>query len=510
MCKISLKILATTFLCSLKACSDIGAIEKGGEIHTDVSNRGLLKRDIVLGGALVDMYAKCGVLTRAQEVFDELHVKTIGTWNALISGYAQQGHGHDALLMFHHMQTKGVKPDDVTFISILKACSTMLSFEQGNLMHAYIIDSGLESLRFVGNSLIDMYLKCGSLRDAYDVFKCIPEGDVISWNTLIIGHIDHQQYKEAFAIFRQMLGCDMEPDLITFVSLLEATTFLALINHGQLIHFCIILSGAESNVYINNSLIDLYTRCGRVEDAHNVFDRLPEKNIGERNPMLGNSAFHGGHDDNLPKLMQDDDLTNILKTCSNVVALDAGRLFHSCIIESSPELGISINNTLIDMYINCGNLDDACRVFEMMPDRDVVTWTMMIGGYGHHGDYNMAHETLKRMLSGEHKPVEITYVCLLNACGRSGLLNEGCLHFRSMMEIHGLTPTLDHYFCLVNIFGQLGRLAEAEDVLLTIPFSGASVVGIRTLLNHCKVHGNEILGQQYVEPLHLLQTKLTI
>jgi pentatricopeptide repeat protein len=425
------------------------------------------------------------------------------SWNTLIGAYAEQGLGHDAFLTFHHMQVKDVKPDDVTFLSIIKACSTMPSPEHGNLVCTYVIDCGLESSRFVGNSLIDMYFKCGSVRDAYGVFECILETDMVSWNTLIVGNIDHQRYKEAFVIFKEMVSCDMDPDRITFDSLLEASTLLASMHYGRLVHFCIVSSAMESDLHLSNTLTDFYSACGRVEDAHNILGRSPEKSTGKWNTttLRSSAAFHDGDDfRSLPDMMEEDMLASILKACSDVVAPEIGMLLHSSVIESSPGRSVSIGNTFIDMYLNCGNLEDACCVFKAMPERDVVTWTMMIGGYGNRGDYESANRAFKRMLWEGHKPVAITYICLLNACARAGLLDEGCFHLRSMMEIHGLAPAFDHYFAMVNLLGQLGRLAEAEDVLRTIPVSGGDIVGTRTLLSHCKVHGNEILGQQCIDP----------
>lgn len=494
---------SVTYVTIFKACSDLIMLDQGTFLHACIT-KSEFESDLTLGNTLVAMYAKCRRLKDAHDMLNRLPNRDIVTWNALIAANAHHGHGHDALLMFQTLQKEGIKPDDVTFISILKACSGAMALDQGKLIHAHIVGSGLESVLFVSNSLIDMYGKCGSLRDAYAVFRDLPKQDVVTWNTLIAGYAQHNHNSEALQIFQQMQEHGIEPDHVTFISTLQACSFLAALDYGKLIHVYIILSGIESDIYLHSSLIDMYTKCGSFEDAHGVFYQSSLQNMVMWNAMPASRTWHE-HDEDSSKLLQREAMVaygatfiNILKACSTLVALDLGRLFHSRVIETFLELDMSIGNALIDMYAKCGSLEDACSVFHKMPDRGVVTWTTMIGAYGHHSDYKLASQYFEKMLTEGLRPVEITYICLLTACSRAGLVKEGCHHFKSMIKAHGLTPTLDHYYCIVDLFGRSGRLAEAEDVLQTLPFMGPSVVGLRTLLNHCKLHGNVELGQRCI------------
>ena len=158
---------SVTFLSILKACGSIGSLEKGEEMHGHVIKEGLLGKDILLGSAVVDMYTKCGAMSKAQEVFDQLPIQDVVCWNALISGYAQHGPGEKALSCLDRMQRQGVSTDVVTFVCILKACCSIQAFEKGKEIHAEILKEGLlEKHVLVGNALVNMYTKCGELAKA--------------------------------------------------------------------------------------------------------------------------------------------------------------------------------------------------------------------------------------------------------------------------------------------------------------------------------------------------------
>ncbi|KAH7285386.1 hypothetical protein KP509_33G026100 [Ceratopteris richardii] len=126
---------AMTFACVLKACGSIGAVQKGKELHAEIIRSGLLCHDVVLGNALVYMYAKCGILSKAQDVFDELPVRSIVSWSTLITGYCEEGHGQEALMCFELMRHEGLPPDGIVFSSVLKACSTIGATEKGQTFY---------------------------------------------------------------------------------------------------------------------------------------------------------------------------------------------------------------------------------------------------------------------------------------------------------------------------------------------------------------------------------------
>ena len=166
---------AVTFTCILKACGCIGDIDKGKEIHDEIACKGLLKKDIVLGNALVDMYARCCVLLKARQVLDELPSRDVVSWNTLILGYVQQGQDEEAMNCFEHMIGEGISPNVVSFIGILKACGSIGALDKGKQIHDEIVARGLLDKNVVlGTALVDMFAKCGLLTKAQEVLKELP------------------------------------------------------------------------------------------------------------------------------------------------------------------------------------------------------------------------------------------------------------------------------------------------------------------------------------------------
>ena len=228
---------ATTFVCGLKACSSTGDVDKGRELNVEIYKRGLLENDLILGNALLDMYATIGLLVDAQEVFDMLQVRDQITWNALISGYAEHGDGNQALICFEAMQNDGISPNAATFILCLRACGNIGAPEKGEKIHRQIIRRGLlEQDISLGNAIIDMYMKCGSIAMAQDVFKELPSRDVISWTTLIAGYVEHGFGKEALHCFAQFKYEGLSADPVMFACILKARGSIQDISKGQDTH----------------------------------------------------------------------------------------------------------------------------------------------------------------------------------------------------------------------------------------------------------------------------------
>ena len=225
-----------TFLCALKACSSIGAVDKGKQIHIDVVSRSLLERNHVLGTALLGMYAKCGVLAKARQVHEELHIRDVVSWSALIGGYAQHGQCHEALTCLKQMQTDGISPNTIVFTSILKSCGSAGAIDKGKQIHDIIVNKGwLEKDLALGNALVDMYAKCGALSNAQQLMDELQIRDVVSWNTVIGGYAERGYGREALNCFEHMESEGLSPDGVTFLCLLNACSHSGLLNEIQIL-----------------------------------------------------------------------------------------------------------------------------------------------------------------------------------------------------------------------------------------------------------------------------------
>ena len=206
-----------TYIGVLNACGSTRAIHKGTLIHEEIVSKDLLKKDISLASALVSMYAKCGALVKAHSGFEEIRVRNVVSWNALITGYVQHGQEHEALNSFERLRTEGFLPNAVTFTCILKACGSVGAIDKGKQIHDEIVNLGLLKEDLVlGNALVDMYVKYGMMEKAQEVLQKLLIRDVVSWNSLFAGYVQHGWDHKALDCYELMQFEGLTPNAITF------------------------------------------------------------------------------------------------------------------------------------------------------------------------------------------------------------------------------------------------------------------------------------------------------
>ena len=212
-----------TFLSLLKACGNTKSIDMGKQIHNEIMGRDLLEENIALGNALVAMYTKCGVVDKAQQVLEELPTRDVVGWSTLITGYTQQGRGHEALKCAERMRSEGLSSDIVTYICILKVCGKTKDLEKGTEIHNQILNRGFIGKDvMLGNALVDMYAKCGMLARAEEMLNELPSRNVVTWNALITGHAQQEQGLDALECFERMQIEGLSPYVTSFICVLKA------------------------------------------------------------------------------------------------------------------------------------------------------------------------------------------------------------------------------------------------------------------------------------------------
>ncbi|KAH8932812.1 hypothetical protein BDL97_19G095000 [Sphagnum fallax] len=283
---------SVTFVGVLNACASVVALEQGRCVHQQILQSGL-ESDVFVGSSLVDMYAKCGSIEDAWSVFNKMPYRDVVTWNAMVLGHVKCGQGQKALELFQQMQQEGVQPDSVTFVGVLNACASVVVLEDGRFAHEQIIERGWDSDVFVGSSLVDMYAKCGSMEDAWSVFNKMPSRNVLTWTAMILGHVKCGKGRKALELFQQMQQEGVQPNSVTFVGVLNACASVVALEEGRCAHEQIIERGWDSDVFVGSSLVDMYTKCGTMEDAWRVFRRMPSRNVVSWNAILGGCAMHG-------------------------------------------------------------------------------------------------------------------------------------------------------------------------------------------------------------------------
>lgn len=425
----------------------------------------------------------------------------------MVSGLVQQGHGDKALQCWDDMLREGIQPDKITCVSSLKACSSMGALGQGKLIHMHILGVGLCLDSSVGNTLLDMYATCGALEDAVAVFIKLSKQDVVTWNVVMKGLVRHDCKWEALQLYQQMQQEGAVPTGVTYVCVLKAYASLSALNNGKLLHACVLASGFQVDVHMSNALIDMYIKCGNLGDAHKVFDKWSQQDMVAWNTMIAGYVQHGQGQEALRLFLhlhqiglEPDRITFIciLKVCSIVAAFDQGKIIHTCILSKGMESRVSIVNALVDMYGKWGSIEDAQRVFDRSLKRDVVTWSAMMSSYTQKSNYKLVLQIFKDMQHQGIKPDGVAFACLLSACCHLGEVKGGFGYFNSMREDYGITPTLEHCNCLVDLLGRAGHLNETRHMLESMPFQLNSV-GWLSLLGHCKTHGNVELGRKCLD-----------
>ncbi|KAI5067673.1 hypothetical protein GOP47_0018201 [Adiantum capillus-veneris] len=497
---------AVTFLSALRACSSLKAVKKGIEIHREVERQGLLESHPLIGTTLVDLYSKCGLFAKAQQVFNRLPCRDVISWTALITGYADHGHGRQAIKCFEQMQREGIPPNAVTFIGALKACGVVRNAEKGQEIHAKIDDLGLVGSDIqVSTALLDMYSKLGLLRKAQQVFDKLPSRDIISWNTLIAGYAEHGHGERTLECFEQMQDDGVSPDEVTYIFSLKACGSIGAIEKGTEIHEIIRSQGhLGTNQLLGNSLVNMYAKCGLLSNAQQAFDELQQRDVITWTSLMVGYTEHGQDEDAIECFekmkaegLPPNEITFIssLKACGNISATEKGAEIHvelerQGLLERNPVVGTS----LVDMYAKFGLLAKAQQVFCRIPIPDGVSWTALMAAHAQVGETANVIWVYERMLEKGVKPTMVTFVVMLSVCRQGCLLNKSQTYFETMSKDFGIAPAVEHLTCMVSLLGCAGELERAKALIERLPVCTDNVAW-NTVLGVCRHLGSLEFGK---------------
>eukprot|EP01018_Ginkgo_biloba_P001343 Gb_25869 [translate_table: standard] len=457
---VNMKPNSKTFVSVLPACAGLTDLEQGNAIHEEVIRIGC-QSDVSVGNALVDMYAKCGVTKNARHVFDEMTRRDTVSWNAMIAGYAQNGNidealrlfqkmpspnvvswtamiagcaqngfSKEALRVFRQMQLVGVKPNAKTFASVLPACSNLATLDQGKEIHEEIIINEIQSDVFVGSALVDMYAKCERIESARYLFDKMSERNVVSWNAMIAGYAQSGQGEEALKLFRQMHLAGVKTNSKTYTSVLSACASLTALEQGKEIHGEIIRSGIQSELFAGSALVDMYAKCGSIENARYVFDKLHRRDLVSWNAMIAGYAMHGCGKEalNIFEQMQhyatDPDhvtLVGVLSACCHAGLVDEGRQYFDCMDQYyhiTPAM--EHYGCIVDLLGRAGHLDEAQDFINKMPIKpDATTWGCLLGACKIHKNLELGERVAEYLFELDPKNAA-SYVLLSSIYAEAG------------------------------------------------------------------------------------------
>eukprot|EP01018_Ginkgo_biloba_P003562 Gb_16895 [translate_table: standard] len=435
-----------TFASVLPACANLAALQQGMEIHVEIIKSGLVS-DVFVGTALVDMYAKCGNLENACNVFDKMPERDRVSWNTMIAAYTKQGFSEQALTLFHQMQRTAFQPDDFTFASVLSACGNLAALEKGMEIHEEIIRTGFQSSVFVESALVYMYAKCGRIDKARNVFDKMHQQDVVSWSTMIAGYAQNGQGEEALKLFRQMQLTSVKPDSSTFASVLSACANLAALEQGMEIHEEIVSSGSQSNVFVESALVDMYAKCGSIEKARNVFDEMHQRDVASWNAMIGGYAMHGYGKDALELFEQMHQsgmnpnhvtLVCVLSACCHAGLVNEGWQYFNNMNQYYHIIpALEHYACMVDLLGRAGRLDEAEDFINKMPIKpDDVVWKCLLGACRIHNNVELGERVAERLFELDPKNAA-NYVQLSNIYAAAGRWDNTEM-VRRMMKDRGV------------------------------------------------------------------------
>lgn len=494
-----------TFVTVLDACGNVPMLYEAKQAHACILGSDF-DSDVVVLTALVNMYAKHGNLQEAKRVFEGMFEHNVFSWDAMIGAVAQLGQVEQVSALFQQMQLECVIPSRVTFITILGASARMKAGVLGRRMHALIAGCILQLDLKIGNAIINMYGKNGSLEDSLKVFSKMPCHNVISWNTLIAVSVQHGHSKEALQHFHQMLLEGVIADKVSYAIILSLCINQQALGHQM--HAIIVACGFDLDKFLKISLVTMYGKNGNLEGAGRMFDGVDERDVVLWSTMISACALHGFGRKALYFYQQMQlegvipnkiTLMSILDVCASQAALTECKRIHSCILDDES----AVRNSLINVYSECGNLKEACNVFNRTAERDLVTWTAMIAGYARHGLGKEAHQLFEEM-KVDVDPNNITFINILDACSHGGLVGESYYQFHSMSKDYHITPSLEHYNCIIDLLGRAGQLHEAEELINDLPYSSTAITWI-TLLSACRLHLDMELGERVAKRIFELE-----
>ncbi|KAL7614899.1 hypothetical protein Lser_V15G08347 [Lactuca serriola] len=503
------------------------------------------ERDTVSWNTMISGYVGCRCLNEGRILFDEMPCRDLVSWNTIISGYAKNGKMNEALRLFtqapnrnpvswNAMVTGFLQNGDlrnaVEFFKKMpeRDAASLSALVSGLILNGeldeaekILLDTSYENDTIMDkvhayNTLIAGYGRKGRIKDARNIFDRIPshcdhgravkfKRNVVSWNTMIMCYVKARDILSARVLFEEM----MERDTCSWNTMINGYIEMSEMEEAS----NLFKKMPNPDVYTWNSLISGFGETGKLEIARELFDKMPERNQVSWNSIISahektkkyktaielfiNMQIEGEKPDRHT-------LSSILSACSELADIQLGIQIHQKVIKIvTPD--VPLNNSLITMYARCGAITQAMAIFEEMKSyKDVISWNAMIGGYASHGYATSALQLFGLMKEESVKPTYITFISVLNACANTGLVEEGRMHFKSMVDEFGIEPRVEHFATLVDILGRNGHFEEAMDVIRGMKIEPDKAVW-GALLGACKVHNDVKLARVAAEALIKLE-----
>ncbi|KAL1833744.1 hypothetical protein ACET3Z_003395 [Daucus carota] len=460
-----------TLTALLNLTAKLGIVSYGWQLHCR-----MLKTANNFSGfatsALIDMYSKCEWFEEARRVFDgcfggdlvtknamvaaccregememawdlfsrELELADTVSWNTLIMGYTQNGREEEAIELFRCMGEEGFRWNDHTIVGLLSACSGLKNLKLGKEVHVTVLKNQMNYNPFVSSGIVDVYCKCGDMNSAESVYSSTGMENTFSVTSMIVG----------YSLRGNMVDAKMLFDSLT-----------------------------ERNSVVWTAMFSGYVRSQQCDEVFELFNQFIVKEATLQDPLI---------------------LMSMLGSCAVKAIVDPGKQIHAYLYRMGMEMDVKMLSAMIDMYSKCGNIKYAQSIFRKISARDTVLYNVMIAGYAHHGFEYQALRHFEEMKERGLIPDAGTFVAVLSACRHCGIVELGEMYFTYMTKDYAILPEIDHYACLIDLYGRANQLEKAVALMREMPVEPDAVI-LGTFLNACKMNRNLELARETEEKL---------
>ncbi|CAI9301213.1 unnamed protein product [Lactuca saligna] len=447
------------------------ALQLGKRLHAHLIINGLA-RSTHVASKLISFYTECRQICDARKLFDEIPKRNTRRWIVLVGTYARHSFHQEAMGVFCEMQREGLEPNKFVIPSVLKACGHLLDRQTGEKLHAVVVKQEFESDPFVISALIDMYSKCGKINKARKVFDVMVEIDLVAMNTMVAGYVQHRLVNEALILVEKTQSIGVIPNLVTWNTLIAGFSQANDDSNVAKLFQSMKESGIPPDVVSWTSVLSGFVQNLRNQEAFDLFKKMLATGMHPTSATI----------------------SSLLPACANLTDSAHGKEIHAYSIVMGIEKDIFVSSALIDMYSKCGFIYESKTLFHNMPERNTITWNSMIFGFANHGDCDEAIRLFNQMVDQKVKLDHLTFTGVLTACSQCGMIELGKKLFLIMQEKFKIEPRLEHYACMVHLFGQEGKLKEAYELIHEMGIE-ADVYVWGALLGACKLHGDVGLAE---------------
>ncbi|KAF4368050.1 pentatricopeptide repeat-containing protein At1g08070, chloroplastic [Cannabis sativa] len=473
------------------------------QIHAQLITTGIIQNPPIASN-LIASFASFSLPTTisiAHSIATRVEGLDTFTWNTIIRGYLDRSNGKQALLVYSHVRSIGLNVDSYSLQFVIKACGLISAVLQGKQIHAQKCKLGFSSEVIVQTALINMYSLFGEVDFAQKVFDETPQRDTVMWNSVLAVYAQHNMAYQALVYARAMVNAGLRLNGVSVVSVLSACSSLKALREGKVVHGYLIRHLiTDIDVIVYNTLIDMYSKCGSLWNAHQIFRVMSIKNVVSWTSMINAYSYSNLFNEALTLFQEmegenvtPDEVTmlSIVSICSKLGSSELGDWIDNYIKKNRFKKfqSTTMLNALMDMYAKCGNIKKACEVFDWMIKRTLVSWTTIIHGLAMHGYAIPALLRFSHMQREGFKPDGVVFLSILSACSHAGLADEGRKCFNSMIQEYHMKPGREHYGCMIDLLCRGGLVNEAFELVCSMP-EKPDMIMWRMLIGACRNQGD--------------------